>query len=283
MRGRRPPRDGRSPPGIGRSPWQRGTDVEGIVPPGRRLGDPTERRPTRWSASGVRGVVPPGGHGPGEGPSAQWARKATLPKESKSGRSGAKATAHRDPRSLHELEDPTDLEAFLQEISRFIAQRKTPSVFSESFRELVTQNRSPYDIVVGFAVLSTLTGNDPQLRRANAAALERGATVFFSLARRLDPQASIPDGLALETANALLLDLPELAWAVPYAYGVDAFCRQIELLREDEPRRDRELVLEARRLRARFIERRTYGDRALRDIFEWNDPAWTPRSPDGSP
>lgn len=59
-----------------KSPWLVGvTGVTGIVPPGRRLSPITERRATKWSASGVSGVRPPGKQKPGEGPAAETAAK----------------------------------------------------------------------------------------------------------------------------------------------------------------------------------------------------------------
>lgn len=262
--------------------------MQGIVPPGRRLGD--DSRPSRWSASGVRGVVPPGKLDPRESPTVQWAKRLEAKKAAKV-KANRAAARRAEPVEAPEIDwmrpmagfipalfadagDPDDLEAMLEELSAFISEHRPSIPLAESFRELLTQSSAPYELVVGFTVLSAIIGRSTQLRRRYALALERGAKAFFNLARRLNPTVKPPRGLAPETLDPIFFDLPDIALDVPFAYATDAFCRQIELLREDELPRDRALVEHASHLRRRFIERRAFGDRPLRDLFPWEAPEW---------
>ena len=286
----KPPRGGgREPPP---SRWQRGTDVRGVIPPGRRLAPEGERRATRWAASGIRGVVPPGGARPEASPSARWTERD---RKRAAARKAARALerARAAPETSPELDltrpmagfvpavfadagDPDGLEAFLERVSAFVAERRPPVAVAGSFEELIHQSRAPFELVVAFTILSAIIGKSTQLRRRHALALERGAKAFFNLARRIDPGVRPPRGLAPETLDAIFHDLPGVATQLPFAYATDAFCRQLELLREDDPSRDRALLEEARALRRRFIERRAFGDRPLRDLFPWTPPDWTP-------
>lgn len=302
---RRPPPRGGSlgRPPEPRSPWQRGTDVEGVVPPGRRLSDPSEARPAPWSASGVRGVTPPGRLSPGKGPSADWVRRdrarkaqARLQNRRAFERSTRLGEAEREPPPLDlgrplagfvpavfdDAQDPDDLEALLKSISQLVSAQAYSEDHAEAFASLIHRSHAPYTLVVAFTVLSAIIGGSRSLRRRHALALERGAKAFFNLARRLDPGVTPPRGLAPETLDALFVDLPDLALQVPYAYATDAFCRQLDLLRQDVPASDGALFAEARRLRRRFIERRAYGDRALREMFSWDEPSWVPPDSTGS-
>lgn len=283
------PRGGRGPaPEPPR--WQKGTDVRGIVPPGRRL-DPEGTKARRWSASGVNGVVPPAR------PSASspaWLERPGSKKPRSKGKDAQRALdkARRGleaetwdpgrpmagfvPAIFDDQLDPDNLAALLDLIRSFVENHRPDAARAESFSELIHQSHAPYELVVGFTVLSALVGKKANLRRKYALALERGAKAFYNLARRLKQEIKVPRGLAPETLDPIFFSLPDIALAVPHAYATDAFCRQIELLRESNPGRDRELVEQAEGLRRRFIMRRTYGDQALRDLFPWSPPAWAP-------
>ncbi|MEO1230657.1 MAG: hypothetical protein AAFZ18_17310 [Myxococcota bacterium] len=249
-----------------RSRWQRGTDVEGVVPPGRRL--ESAARESKWSASGVKGVTPPGlGRARSQAPA--------RPRAQPNGRAPAKR-----PGRVVDLigggDDPDDIGAFLQALGDFITRHAPSDEHAEGFAELIRQSQAPFEIVVAFTVLSALADADPSLRSEHGRALERGARTFFNLARRLDPAVEVPPDLGPESVDPLFFDLPYLALDVPYAFAVDAFCRQLELLREDDGRRDALLADEAETLRRRFIERRAFGDQALRELFPWTRPDWAP-------
>lgn len=274
----------RKPPSDDEPRWRRGTDVEGVTPPGRRL--EKQRTGSRWRASGVSGVTPPGSASPADSPSARWVlnkgKKGPTTRLQKA-RSVEKsqATAELDlgrpmagfvPSIFEDGGDPDHLGALLEEMSAFVAAHRPPVERAESFKELLNQSRAPFEVVVAFTILSALIGKSSALRRRYALPLERGAKTFFNLGRRLDPNLKPPRGLAPETVDAIFFDLPEIALEIPYAYAVDAFARQVELLAEEELDRDRALADEAYRQWSRFVERRAFGDRALRDLFPYRDP-----------
>lgn len=233
------------------------------------------------------GVVPPGGQtggGPGPGPKRkrQGASPARVLAAARRGEELPPLDLGRPmagfvPQVFADAGDPDGLEPLLSEISRFLTEHRPPPERAESFSSLLFQSRAPFELVLGFTLLSVLVGSRQDLRRRYGLALERGAKAFFNLARRLDPGAKIPRGLNPETLDPLFLDLPDIALQVPFAFVADAFCRQIDLLFEAEPARDRLLVEEALSLRRRFIERRAYGDRALRDLFPLTLPDWAER------
>lgn len=274
----------------GRSPWQEGTGVKGVVPPGRRLSD--EPRKTKWSASGVKGVTPPGSHGPGEGPSADWAEKVEQERTKKAEanrrkleKAKAKAGAAQEPMDpmrpmegfvpdiLAGLHDPSDFKSFLRRINEFLDQQKPGPELAESFASLITQSRAPFEIVVGFTILSGVIGKSTQMRRRYGVALERGAKVYFNLIGRLEQNVQVPRGLVPETVNALFYDLPAAAYQVPYAYATHAFLRMMELLREDEDK-DRAIGQVGQELYDRFIRGRSLGDQPLSRMFPFELPAW---------
>lgn len=280
------------------SPWLVGvTGVTGIVPPGRRLSPITERRATKWSASGVSGVRPPGKLKVGEGPSAESAEKAEQKRalrekaarkaldQAKAPAKGAKLpAAFRDPGRpsagfkpdvFGSVRDPDDLKTFLELISDFLKDVKPGPHAGENLGELIMQSHAPFEIVVAFTALSALVGKNGALRKKHQAPLERGAKGFFNLARRLNANVKAPRGLIPETLDAIFYDLPQTAFQVPYAFATDAFSRLIELLRGDEET-DRELVRFAVDLRARFIDHRSIGDQALSRLFVWQLPDWAP-------
>ena len=247
------------------SPWLRGTGVRPTVSPGRRL-DTSDRRINRWSASGVRGVVPPGA-------ASIERQKTSLRRRSSPPKTSPRPVAGFQPDVFNDRLDPDDLGAFLGALNRFIRSHKPQLERAENFRELIVQSQAPFEIVVGFTILSSIVGSNPDLRRRFATALERGAKVFFNLAKRLHPKSTtVPEDLAPESVDAIFHDLPDLALEIPFAFAVQAFCEQLELLAEGDQERDRQLLLEAKDLRSRFIERRAYGDRALRDMFLWSAP-----------
>ena len=235
------------------SPWLKGTGVTGVVPPGRRLSD--DRRPNRWSASGVNGVRPPGKRQPGEQMTADWARiskdnKAQKRKEmlkrfekERSKKSASTESEGFDPLRpmagfvpdiFADLHDPDDVKAFLKVITDFLNENKPPEAVEMGFSELIRQSHAPFEVLIGFTVLSALVGRSVQKRRKYGPALERGAKVFYNLARRLNPGIKIPKGLVPETMDAIFYDLPDTAYQLPYAFATDAFLRSLELFRDHD-------------------------------------------------
>ncbi len=274
----------------GDSPWQKGTRVKGVVPPGRRLSDAP--RKTRWSASGVSGVTPPGTLGPDEGPSADWAAKvekerADKVKANRRALDRAKAkpgnASEVDPMRpiggfapdvFADLHDPSDMKTFLRKINELLEQLKPTSERAEGLASLITQSRAPFEIVVGFTILSAVIGKSTQLRRRHAFALERGAKTFFNLLGRLERDVQVPRGLVPETVDALFYDLPQAAYQIPYAYATDAFVRMIELLRDHDEDTDRALIGHAQTLYQSFIASRSLGDHPLTKMFPFELPEW---------
>jgi hypothetical protein len=272
------------------SPWQKGTTVKGVVPPGRRLSD--DKRKTRWSASGVKGVTPPGNLDAAEGPGADWYKKEERAKEKKAKENQralekAKAkpgkqevqsmrpTAGFVPDPFSDLKDPSDLKEFLRLLNEFLDKHKLGPELAEGFASLITQSHSPFEIVVAFTVLSALVGKSTQMRRRYGVALERGAKVYFNLIGRLEKNVQVPRGLVPETVNALFYNLPQVAYQVPYAYATHAFVRMMELLRDGSNHvMDREVGALGEELYRRFIEGRSFGDQALVKMFPFELPPW---------
>lgn len=284
-------------------PWRRGVaGVKGVTPPGRRLGKPGDRRPNRWSATGVAGVTPPGAQSPGTGPATDWvlkkdkAARALQKKQNQRAfddakRAAAKPEAPAAPPSFDPLRpgagfapdvfadvgDPGDLKAFLQNVNDFLAEHRPHPQCADHFNQLITQSHAPFEIVVGFTILSAVVGRSSELRRKFALSLERGAKVFFNLARRLDPDVRPPRGLVPETVDALFYDLPATAMQIPYAFTTHAFLHQMTLLRgPDDPEYDEALVSFGESLWSRFIQGRAYGDTGLDAMFPWETPEWAP-------
>lgn len=281
------------------SPWLKGVSgVTGVIPPGRRLSPVTEKRPTRWSASGVRGVRPPGTQKPGQGPSAEsaaaWEKKKSLREKqnqqlyegAKSGRAVKKRGGELSydpgrpvggytPDPFAGQRDPKDLKGFLEEISELIRRLSLGTEYAVPMAELVRQSHAPFEVIVGFTVLSALVGKDNSLRRRHTLPLERGAKAFFNLSRRLDPNVKPPRGLVPESVDAIFYDLPTTAFQLPFAYAVEAFGRMIDLLRSEEAQ-DRKLIEGVRALRKKYIDGRALGDRALEKLFPWTEPEWAP-------
>jgi hypothetical protein len=272
------------------SPWQKGTNVKGVVPPGRRL-DPKAKRKTSWNASGVKGVTPPGTLRPEDSPTAEWAKQEAKERELKikaNQRALEKAKLEKPhqqeamrpmegfvPDVFADLKDPSDMKSFLRRINEFLEQKKPSSDLSEGFASLITQSRAPFEIVVAFTVLSALVGKSTQLRRRYGVALERGAKVYFNLIGRLEKNVQVPRGLVPETVNALFYDLPQAAYQIPYAYATHAFLRMMELLRDGANREtDRALLELGDELHAKFIAGRSLGDQALARMFPFERPEW---------
>ncbi len=264
----------------GGSPWLRGVPgVKGVVPPGRRL-TKEEPRPTRWSASGVRGVRPPGGHGPGEGPATEWVlgtskknrqkrERANLSKKKGEPLDPLRPTAGVTPDPSKRADDPSGIEGFLKRLNQFVMADPPTEEACEDIAQLITQSRAPFEVAVGFAMLTGATGSDDDLRDRFHAALERGAKVFYNLARRLDPTVEIPRGLVIRTVDTIFYDLPDSAYQVPFAFATLAFLETSELLLRDDPRYDDQLAEFEAELYAQFVESRTLGDAPLEDLFPW--------------
>lgn len=290
-----------------KSPWLKGVPgVKGVVPPGRRLGQPGDKRKTRWSATGVNGVVPPGNLKPGEGPAADWAKKRakdnkTSEKKNRRAFDESKRAADRpqpvqpnsrrpevdydpmrpmagfEPDAFADLKDPDNLQAFLQSINTFLADNRPDPTAAEHFGQVVNQSHAPFEIVIAFTILSALVGRSAELRRRFSMSLERGAKVFFNLAGRLNHQVKAPRGLVPETVDALFYDLPATAYQFPYAFATAALLEQLVLLRkEGDEDYDRLLVDFAERQRARFVEGRSFGDQSLASLFPWQMYDWAP-------
>lgn len=282
--------EGRKPPGPP-SPWLKGVvGVTGVVPPGRRLSP--DARPNRWSASGVTGVVPPGkmpaGQVPGEhlGTERDWlkANLRTLQKRRRSidedGRPGApRPQAGFLPDVFADISDPPDLQDFLKLLSEFLDRHPPREDAIADIDHLIAQSHAPFELVVGFTVMSTLVDKNDGLRQEFATALERGANAFFNLARRLNSRIRVPRGVIPEVLDALFYDLPSLAQQVPFAFATDSFTRIMPLLRtEGDEVYDERLLRFAVRLRKRFIASRSFGDQPLDRLFPWTTPDWAPRA-----
>ncbi|MBK8011544.1 MAG: hypothetical protein IPK13_09345 [Deltaproteobacteria bacterium] len=254
------------------SPWLEGVDrVVGVVAPGRRLSDPRVVRRTRWSASGVQGVTPPGRQAPGQEPGIDWAKK----------KSKDRLAAEREGREHLKgaQRDPTDLKAMVAIITEFVDQHVPTADSADAWAALIRQSHNPFEIVVGYTILGAILSKKMALRRRYGAALDRGAKTYFNLARRLSPKAEPPRGLVVETLDALFFDLPTVALALPFAFVTAAFLRTMELLRtEHEPaaikKQDEAIAQFAHHLHTRFIGRRSLGDHALRAMFPWDPPEW---------
>lgn len=260
------------------SPWLRGVPgVKGVVPPGRRL-TRDEPRPTKWSASGVHGVRPPGGHGPGEGPATEWvmgtAKKNRRLRERANRATGEpidelRPTAGAKPDRSKQANDPGGIEGFLKRINQFVMADPPSEEAIEDIAQLITQSRAPFEVSVGFAMLTGATGTDDDLRDRFHNALERGAKVFYNLAKRLDPKVEIPRGLVVRTVDTIFYDMPDSAHHVPFAFATFAFLQTSELLVRNDPRYDDGLAKFEEELYGQFIEARTLGDARLVDMFPW--------------
>ena len=267
-------------------PWRKGVGgVTGVTPPGRRLSPTTEPRPTKWSASGVSGVTPPGRADPH--PSQAVAAKANLhalKRRQKSIDADAKATAARPqagflPDIFADLRDPPDLRDFLKLLSDFLDEHPPRAEALDDIDHLITQSRAPFQLIVGFTVMSALVGRDEDLRMEFQSALERSAQAFFNLARRLNPRIRVPKGVIPEMVDALFFDLPDLSLRVPFAFATDAFMGILPLLRdEDDPAYDERLLTFSVTLRRRFIDARSFGDQPLHALFPWTPPEWAPET-----
>lgn len=279
------------------SPWLEGVrGVTGVVPPGRKLADDPRR--TKWSASGVSGVTPPGNQKPGEGPGVDWADRmkkgrATKKRDNRRALDKAKQAAAKNvdipddfdpmrpmegfiPNVFADLSDPEGMKSFLERISGFVGELELDGDVTEDVAALITQSHAPFQIVVGFTVLSALVGKNTAQRRRYGIALERGAKTFFNLAKRLKNDLKTPRGLVPETVDALFYDLPAAAYEVPYAYATDAFLHMMEILRDGTNEElDAALTTFGEQLHERYIGRRSFGDQSLAGMFPYDPPEWT--------
>lgn len=278
---------GKKPPAAADGPktaWS-ARGVTGVVPPGRKFGEASEKRRAAWSATGVAGVKPPGNQEPDEGPAVKWAvakSKGISPTKVAPVKKGAapslapnRPTAGFVPDVNASSGDPKDLKAFLD---IFAEEFKTNPVDNESAQQLsqlIGQSHAPFEILVAFTILTAWVGTDGARRKAEQWSLERGAKVYFNLAKRLDPNVRPPRGLVPKTVDPLFFDVPASAFQIPYAYVVDSYLRVMELCRSDHVR-NKKLINFAHKLYDRFIEKRSYGDKPLTGLFPWKPPAWAP-------
>lgn len=265
-----------------RPPWY-SPGVDGIVPPGRRLGKPGDKRHAKWAAAGVNGVVPPGNQKPGDGPGARWVmgkekskpKGKPIPRTASGSVDQGRPTAGFIPNVFADSDDPRNLKAFLDEIAAYFREHRPDDSALVHLSELIGQSHAPYEIIVAFTVLSTLIGPDTDLRNRYSWALERGAKAFYNLAMRLDNRVRPPRGLAPQRMDPLFYDLPPTAYKVPFAFATEAFLRMLELMRGDIGH-DRAMMRFARDLYLRFVEQRSFGDKPLADMFPWEEPPWAP-------
>ncbi len=272
-------------------PWRKGvTGVTGVTPPGRRLSSRDEPRPTAWSASGVKGVTPPG-RTPLDGKSGRTSPGAksdhTADRNAVRLRANQRALERRKraraddtpiridhplagfvPDIFADVWDPPDLQDFLKLVSDHLDRNPPPDDAVDDIDLLIVQTQAPFELIVGFAIMSALVQKDDGLRQAFGATLERGANAFFNLARRLNPRVRIPPGLNPDKLDALFFGLPDLALQVPYAFATDAFGRIMPLLRDEQDEAyNEQLVAFTLGLRTRFIETRSFGDQPLARLF----------------
>ena len=284
--------NGGPPPDDDTPPWRKGvTGVKGVTPPGRRLSDDSEPRPTKWSASGVQGVVPPGRATPSAlnprlDPNARRLKANKRVLERRKGSVDARMEPEVDrplagfvPDVFADVWDPPDLQDFLKLLSDFLEEHPPDEDAIDDIDRLIVQSQAPFELIVGFTIMSAMVRRDEALRQDFAPPLERGANAFFNLARRLNPHVRIPRGMIPESMDALFYDLPDLALQVPFAFATDAFVRVMVLLRDEANEAyDERLITFALKLRGRFIESRSFGDQPLSRLFPWSLPEWTPPS-----
>ena len=144
-----------------------------------------------------------------------------------------------------------------------------------SLSELIGQSHAPYEIIVGFTILSTVVGQDSELRSTYAWALERGARAYFNLAMRLDDTVKPPRGLLPQRLDPIFYDLPATAFQIPYAFATNAYLKLIELL-VGEPEYNRALIKFGEKLYAEYIQGHRYGNEPLSTLFPWDRPQWAP-------
>ena len=289
FKGKKPPA---ATPEAAKTGWS-ARGVTGIVPPGRRLGDAGEKRRAAWSGTNVVGVAPPGNQAADEGPAVRWAvAKSKGLDPNKREAPGGKKKSNKQVASTETFEpnrptagfvpdlsasdnDPKDLKTFLDLFAEEFKNNAIDDESAKQLSQLVGQSHAPFEILIGFTILTAWVGTDGAKRKAEQWSLERGAKVYFNLAKRLDPNVRPPRGLVPKTVDPLFFDLPASTFQMPYAYSVDAYLRIMELCRADHVR-NKKLVNFAHALYDRFIEKRSYGDRALTAMFPWTPPPWAP-------
>ena len=256
----RVPKDGKLDQGSDSS-WRQRTPIKGIVPPGRRLSDAPRARV--WQGSGIEGVTPPG---------------AMEPEAKKSPRRPQKA-ARKKPKAKDKPTPPSSalpLQGLLYRLAAFARENLEPNdeLIGDLSRDML-QTHAPFEIVVGFTVLSALIGTDESRRQTHHLTLERGAKAFYNLARRLDPKVRAPRGLVPQTLDPLFFDLPDIALQLPEPFVVQAFGSLLHFLQTD-PEHDRVLITLMHELRREHVLGKKYGDQSLERMFPWTEPEWAP-------
>jgi hypothetical protein len=238
--------------------------VKGIVPPGRKLSDAPRARV--WQGSGIEGVTPPGTQEP-EAPKKRRALESPIQKREKKSKKDAKPVA---------ASSSLPLQGLLDRFAAFTRENLEPT--EELMRDLardILQTHAPFEIVVGFTVLSALVGADEALRRTHHLPLERGAKAFYNLGKRLDPKVRAPRGLVPQTLDPLFFDVPDLAFQLPEPFVVQAFGTLLDFLQTD-PDHDRALIAFVLELRKEYVLGRKFGDQSMERMFPWTEPDWAP-------
>lgn len=261
------------------SPWNRGTDVKGVVPPGRRLDPDQGDRRAAWQASGVRGVTPPGRQKPGDGPGIdfmhprkQRSRPRAGPGTPQHG-AAAKATGSA-PSPMHTGDEKGRLHAGMKPIAAHFRAHPPSASVTADVAAWIRQSQAPYELAVGFAILSVATENDPALRRTHDAALRRGSAAFFRLSQLIDPKTRLPRGTNIALVESIFESLPVGADAMPFAYTVGALLRALPIL-QPETLNDQGALLDlAETLWRKHVLGQRVGDLVLEDRFPLTLPDW---------
>jgi len=246
-------------------PWH-ANGVKGVVPPGRKLGKKSPAKAAApWRATGVRGIRLDENRDEDEALD-QWRMKRSAFKKPSQAKEPTRSKAPSKPKETKTEKPGPNLKLFLDEIAAFFREHPPEQKSHEMLAELIGQSHAPYEITLGFTVLSALVGQDTEQRNKYAWALERGARAFFNLAMRLDKTVKAPRGLAPQRLDPLFYDLPATAFQIPYAFATDAFLRIIELV-QGEHAHNQAVNRFGKELYEKHIQGHRYGDQSLAELF----------------
>jgi hypothetical protein len=245
-------------------PWRhQAPGVKGVASPGRRLSDDARERV--WHATGVKGIKPPGTQEVGKGAAADWVNRKSKKPTPPARKNKADKAQGAEPK----------LKEFLDRMADFIVEHRPEEAAMLDLSRDMHQTHAPFEIIVGFTLLSALVGDDESRRRQFHLALERGAKAYYNLARRLDKSVRPPRGLVPQTLDPLFYDLPDMAYQMPLPFSTHAFCGLLDFLRGG-PEQDRALIAFANTLRSETVEGKRFGDQTLEQMFPWDLPDWAP-------